>query len=169
MVFPNSKRLVTHLEPVAVNGALDLVSLRDASLNPLPLLRHLSLPRPLLRLRLRQQPKPRLAPGEVDIDVQQGVAPAARARELVNPIDAIGLAGDQRHRFARHMVRRRVHAENQIAGADRIAHGTARLSPMGETRHHPHAPRRHRPCRGRAGREGPAAPAPTLTPWNIIL
>jgi len=34
---------------------------------------------------------------------------------------------------------------------------------MGESRHHPPAPRRHRPCRGRAGRERPPR---QRRPWH---
>lgn len=64
-----------------------------------------------------------MAPGEVDADIEQRVGAPAGAGEVHHREDDIGLAGLQRHRPARHMVRRGIDAKNEIAGSDCVAHG----------------------------------------------
>lgn len=72
---------------------------------------------------LGQEAEAALAPGEVDADVEQRVGAPAGAGEIEDVMDTVGLARDERHGLARHMVRGRVDAQDQIAGADSIAHG----------------------------------------------
>lgn len=63
-----------------------------------------------------------LAPGPADADIEQRVGAAAWAGKFHHEQDAIGLAGDEGDRLAGDMVRRGIHTENKIAGADGVAH-----------------------------------------------
>ena len=91
--------------------------------NLLSLLRLRNGARFLLRLWFGQEAEAGLAPGEVDADIEQRVGSSAGAGEVHHGEDDIGLAGLQRHRPARHMVRRGIDAKNEIAGSDCVAHG----------------------------------------------
>ena len=71
---------------------------------------------------LGQEPKAGLAPCEINTDVKQSIGTSARARKLQDSSDGIGLAGDERHRLSGDVVWGGIHAENQIAGTDGVAH-----------------------------------------------
>jgi hypothetical protein len=74
-------------------------------------------------LGLRQKPKARLAPREVNADIEQSVGPPAWAGKFHDRTDSIGLAYNERDLLSRDMVWSGVDAQNQIAGADSVAHG----------------------------------------------
>lgn len=59
---------------------------------------------------LGQEAEARLAPGEIDADIQKRIGTPAWAGKFHDCDDTVGLAYSQRHRPSRGMVRRRVDA-----------------------------------------------------------
>ena len=76
-----------------------------------------------LDLGLGEEAEAGLAPGEVDADVQQGVAAAAGAGEVQHAPHPVVLAGDQGRRAASGVVGGDIHTYDQVARAGRVAQG----------------------------------------------
>jgi hypothetical protein len=75
-----------------------------------------------LGLGLGQESEARLAPPEINAYIQQSIGTSAWAGKFHDRGDTVGLPGSQGHRPPRCMVRGGIDAQNQITGADRVAH-----------------------------------------------
>jgi len=78
--------------------------------------------RPGLGPGLGQESEAGLAPREIDADIQQRIGTSAWAGKFHDRDDTVGLPGYEGHRPSRGVVRGGIDAENQIAGADSVAH-----------------------------------------------